>query len=236
MSGGAEPNLDLGGLAAMINVRLSHEARIARAVGFGWLCAGAAVGCTLASIGIALAFYGFSSVISIKPAAEQTAKAFVDAVEKAKIKTTVTGTMSLAPNSELKLAPGQTVTLAEGAMVKLDPNSSVRVVGDLKMPQPSAYQLQPDIKSGDQLPFTSYTIFRSVDFGAGRVETGWNFDLSDTTRPQIQYCSYIQTIAKGAQIKDVIAVNGISRRPLGKMPVQFNFDGAVSNCAWFSGI
>jgi hypothetical protein len=90
--------------------------------------------------------------------------------------------------------------------------------------------------SGDQLPFTSDTIFRSVGYGSGRVETGWNYDLSDTTRPRTQYCSYIQDIAKGAQVKDVIAVNGFPHRPspLGKL--SFDFDGAVANCIWFSGV
>ncbi len=162
------------------------------------------VACCLTSLGLALALYGYSYVISVKPAAELTAKALVDALEKAAIKTTVSGTMSLAPNSELRLASGQTVKLAEGATVKLDPNSSVRVAGDIKMPQPSDHQLQPNTMSGDRLPFTSYTIFRSVAYGPGRVETGWNFALSDTTRPRSQYCSYIQTISKGAQVKDLI--------------------------------
>jgi len=75
--------------------------------------------------------------------------------------------MSLAPNSEVRLASGQTVRVEEGTTVKLDPSSSVRVVGDLKidMPQPSKQQLQLETTSAsDELPFTNYTIFRSVGY------------------------------------------------------------------------
>ena len=232
----ADDQTDIAGLAAVINSRLAANARVAKAISFGWLCAGAAAACTFSGLGAALAFYGYSHMISVKPAIDQTAKAFVEAIERAKIKTTINGKVALDPKSELQLAPGQVIKLADGSTVKLDPNASVRVVGDVTMPRPSTYQLQPDVMSGDQLPFTSYTIFRSVNFGSGRVETGWNFDLSDTTRPKIQYCSYIQSIAKGAQVKDVIAINGVPRRPSGTTRAQFNFDGAVSNCVWFSGI
>lgn len=229
-------NIDVAGLAAIINSRLAAEARVARAIGFGWLCGGVAVMSMLSAFGAALALYGYSYMVSIKPAAEQTVAAVVSALERAKLQTTISGTVSLSQNSELKLAAGQTVKLAEGTILKLDPNSSVRVVGDVKVPQPSAYQLQKDEMNGDQLPFTTYTIFRSVSFGAGRVETGWNFSLSDTSRPKTQYCSYIQSIAKGADVKDIIAIDGQARRNSGRAAqLPFNFEGAVSNCIWFSG-
>jgi hypothetical protein len=235
MSLQTDERLDIGGIAAVINSRLAAEARVAKAISFGWLCGGAAIACCLASLGLALALYGYSYMISVKPAAELTAKALVEALEKADLKTTVSGTMSLSPSSQLTLASGQTVKLAEGTTVKLDPNSSVRVAGDIKMPQPSNHQLQPNTMSGDRLPFTTYTIFRSVPYGAGRVETGWNFALSDTTRPRSQYCSYIQTIGQGTRVQDVIAVNGYPRRPSPLVKTSFDFDGALANCIWFSG-
>jgi hypothetical protein len=117
-------------------------------------------------IGFAFAFLGYSYMLSVKPAAEQIAQALVKAFEQSELKAAVSGTMSLNPNSEVKLAAGQTVTLKEGAVVKLDPNSSIRVVGDLKydVPQPSKQQLQEDATIGDhELPFTSYVIFKSTN-------------------------------------------------------------------------
>jgi hypothetical protein len=94
--------IDVGGLAAVINSRLAAEARIAQAVAFAWLCGGAAIAFCLAGLGFASAFYGYSYMISVKPAAEQTAKALVQALERAKLTTTVSGTMSLSPDSELR--------------------------------------------------------------------------------------------------------------------------------------
>src|SRR5690348_13690721 len=108
----SEENMSLGGLAAIINSRLAAEARISRAIGFGWACGGLAVMCILSAIGLSIAFYGYSQVISVEPAAQNTVKAVVSAVERTKIKTTITGTVSLAPGSELKLIPNQTVKLA----------------------------------------------------------------------------------------------------------------------------
>ena len=154
--------------------------RLPKAIGFAWLCGGAGIAICLTALGIAVALWGYSYVISVRPAAEQTARAMVEALERAEIKTTVTGTMSLAPNSELKLAHGQTVKLAEDTTVRLDPSSSVRITGDLKMPQPSKHQLQQETTSrSDELPFTTYVIFRDVNLGSGIVETAWLYDLSE---------------------------------------------------------
>jgi hypothetical protein len=198
-------------------------------------CAGIALFAGLTGLGFASAIYGFSCVYSIQPAAEQTAQALVFALERAKLKTTVSGTMSLSPNSELRLATAQTVKLEEGAIVALDPKSSVRVIGDLKvdMPQPSRQQLQVDTTSrSDELPFTNYTIFRSVDFGAGEVVTGWNYELSDRLRPKAQYCYFKER--KSLALKYTIAFNGSPQLPSTKPP--FDFDKAVANCIWFSGV
>jgi hypothetical protein len=231
--------MDVGGLAAVINSRLAAESRISRAVAFSWLCGGAAIAICMVGLGVAFAFLGYSYMLSVKPAAEQTAQAIVKAFEHAELKAIVSGKMVLDPNSEIKFAAGQMVKLNEGAIVKLDPTSSVRVVGDLKydVPQPSKQQLQEDATIGDdELPFTSYTIFKSTNYNAGAVVTGWNFELSDPIKPKYQFCYYTQSIAKGAAYKYTIAVNDapITPSPLAKL--TFNLNDAVSNCIWFSGV
>jgi hypothetical protein len=199
-----------------------------------------AISLCLAALGSAFAFYGYSYMLSVKPAAEEVAKALVDAIQRSELKTTVTGTMSLAPDSEIVLAPGQIVRLNEGATVKLDPNSTIRVVGDLKIdiPQPSKQQLQLDTmsKSGEELPFTNYTIFTDVKFGTGEVVTGWNYDLSDTLRPKQQYCYYGESLDKGLSARYTLALNGTPQRPSPLAKLSFNFDGAIANFIWFSGL
>ena len=111
-------------------------------------------------------------MISVRSAAEEIAKALVDALQHAELKTQISGSMSLAPDSQLRLAAGQIVRLNEGATVKIDQSSSVHVVGDLKVevPQPSKDQLQQDATSASHdLHITDHTIFRNVTFGSGQV-------------------------------------------------------------------
>jgi hypothetical protein len=239
VSSAEQDNINVGSLAAVINARLVAQGQIARAVAFSWLCGGAAVAACMIGLGFVFAFLGYSHMLSVKPAAEQTAQALAKALNGAELKAVVSGSIPLSPNSEVNLAAGQTVTLKDGATVKLDPNSAIRVVGDLKynLPQPSKQQLQEEATSRrNELPFTSYTIFKSTNFGAGEVVTGWVFDLSDPTRPNGQYCFYKQVISKGKAIKYTIAADGIPHPPSALAKLPFNFDAALSNCIWFSGV
>lgn len=231
-------NESLETFAAMLNSRVSAEARVKKALAFGWLCGGSAIAACLFSVGFAIALLGYSYMISINPSAEIAAKALGDAFQKAQIKTLVTGTMALA-NAEVSLAKDQSVRLAEGSVVKLDPGSSIRVTGDFKtdVPQPSKRQLQLDATTnGKDLPFTRYTVFKSAPFGTGVVVTGWNFELSDTTRPQLQRCYYEQILDKGIAATQTIAIDGAPRRPSALTKLSFDFDGALGNCIWFSGL
>jgi hypothetical protein len=163
------------------------------------------------------------------------ARALVNALEHTKLTTSVTGNVSLAKGSELKLASNQNVSLNADAVVKLAENSSVRIANNFHMAQPSTQQLQLDAKSkSSELPFTNYTIFKGVEFGQGRVGTGWNYDLTDTIRPKSQFCYYKQE-HEGVAEKYIIAVNNTAERPSALATVSFDFDGALKNCIWFFG-
>jgi len=233
-----DQNNTVGGLAAAINSRLASESRIARAKSFVWLCAGAAIGSCLGGVGCVLAFLGYSHVASVRPAAELIAKALVSALQQTKMKTIVSGRMSLSPDSEIKLAAGQSVLVSENNIVKLAQDSSVQIVGNLKIdaPQPSREQLQLDTKSkSDESVFTNYTIFRDVSYEKGHVVTAWHYDLSDTRRPKSQTCYYTESIERGLSAKYVLAIDDSPRRPSPLTRVSFNFEGALASCTWFSG-
>ncbi|MGY3032726.1 putative cupredoxin-like copper-binding protein [Bradyrhizobium sp. USDA 4354] len=229
---------DVGGFASVINSRLAAEAKIAKAIGFGWFCGGWAIALCLVGLGGLFAFWGYSSTQSVASSADDVAAAIGQALSKATIHTSVEGQVSLAPDASLTLAPSQTVKLAEGTTVSLDPNASVKVTGDFKVdvPQPSKQQLQLDAtSSSNESPFTQYTVFKGLSFGGGYVITGWNFDLSDTSKPNYQRCYYEQDLDEGVAATQTIAINGLPRplSSLAKLP--FDFDGAVANCIWFSG-
>jgi hypothetical protein len=101
--------IQVGGLAAVINARLASDALLAKAKGLLWTCAGVASFLALSGLGVASSLYGYALTRSIKPAAEEVATALIEALERAELKTTVSGVMSLAPNTQLRLAPGQNV-------------------------------------------------------------------------------------------------------------------------------
>src|SRR5437764_12795906 len=92
---------NFSGFAASVNSRVAARARIVRAAAFAWLCGGLAITCCLAGLGVAAAYYGYSYMLSVKPAADLVAKALVDGIKNADIKSTVFGTMNLAPGTEL---------------------------------------------------------------------------------------------------------------------------------------
>jgi hypothetical protein len=229
---------DFSGFSSTLNARISAEARINQAKAFGINCAGIGACLALWGLGAALSFYGYSKNLSPSRSAEIAATAISDAFAKAQVKAIVAGTMSLAPGSELQLAEGQSVSLDERSTVKLDPDSTVKVIGDFKVdiPQPSKQQLQLETTStSKELPFTRYTVFRSTPFNAGSVTTGWNFELSDPTTPTFQRCYYEETFANNLSVTQTIAINGMHTPPSSLNKLTFDFNGAVSNCVWFSG-
>ncbi|MBH5373391.1 hypothetical protein [Bradyrhizobium glycinis] len=201
-------------------------------------CVGWAIASGLVGAGLAIAFWGYSTTISPVLAAQVAATAIGDAFKRAEIKTLVSGTMSLSPDSELTISKDQFVRVLEGMTVKLDSSSTVRVVGDLKVnvQQPSKEQLQLETTSvSEELPFTRYTIFNSSSFGSGTVVTGWSFEVSDPTRLTYQRCYFEQVLDKGIAATQTIAIDGAAKRvsPLSKLP--FDFEGALANCVWFPG-
>src|SRR4029077_20120073 len=125
MNDGPDSIDDLGGFCAVINSRLAANAPVAHAIAFGWFCGGAAIALCLSGLGVAVALYGYSQMVSAQPAAEQADNALVEAFNRAELKANVTGSMSLSPDSQIKLREGQTVKIDEGATVGLDPASSI---------------------------------------------------------------------------------------------------------------
>jgi hypothetical protein len=41
---------------------------------------------------------------------------------------------------------------------------------------------------------------------------------------------------QGAQVKEVIAVNGVARHPRSHVRSSYDFEAATRNCIWFSGV
>jgi hypothetical protein len=98
---------ELRGFAAAINSRLAAEAGVARAMSFAWMCAGAMISIALTGLGVAAAFVGYSHLNSLTDAADLISRSVADALQKAELKSVVTGKMALDSTSGVKLAPDQ---------------------------------------------------------------------------------------------------------------------------------
>ena len=98
MSSDTQEHAALSGFVATLNSRLGSQARVSKAIAFAWLCGGGAIAAFLTGAGVAFALAGYSHMISVRAAAEETAKALVDALQHAELKTQVSGSMSLAPD------------------------------------------------------------------------------------------------------------------------------------------
>jgi hypothetical protein len=232
-------SVGIDGFVASLNSRLGAQARVSKAMSFAWLCGGAAIAVCLTASGLAVAFLGYSYMVSVKPATDEIAKALIVALQKTNMKTNISGTVTLSPDSKLTLADGQSVKIDQrSSTIKLNPNASVRVIGDLKVdvPQPSKEQLQQEATSkSDDLPITDYTIFRSAGYGSGLVVSGWSYDLSDTVRPKFQYCYYTEDVERGIATRLPLAVNGIIVPRSNTSKPTFDLNAAASNCIWASG-
>jgi hypothetical protein len=236
----SQDEFGIGGFAASLNSRLGAQARISKAVGFAWLCGGAAIAMCLSAAGLAIAFLGYSYTVSVKPATDEIAKALVTALQQTELKTNISGNVSLSPDSKLRLADGQNVQIDQrSSTVKLDPNASLRVIGDVQVevPQPSKEQLQQETTSkSDDLPITDYTIFKGAAYGSGAVVSGWSYDLSDTIRPKFQYCYYTEDVQRGIATRLPLAVNGFVLPRSDASKPTFDLNAAATNCVWFSGL
>jgi hypothetical protein len=155
-----------------------------------------------AGVGGGVALWGYSYITGNEKIALQVTEGVKAALAHTTIKTD--GTVTLAGDRE--------VTLKAPAVVSLDPNTAlVRVVGQADTPRPSPEQVRQDerppvAKAG---VVTNYTVFKTVKFGAGEVQTGWMFKDGDQQRPSFQYCQYGQFTGNGTTQTNVdIGVNG----------------------------
>ena len=142
--------------------------------------------------------------------------------------------MQLEPH-EITLAQGQTVSLDPSSRLLLDPSAKVLADGEIKIQGPSISvpQATPS-RSASSIPtITNFTVFKSVPFDKGTVQTGWIFLTSAQRSPTEQYCYYTEASdTPGRNVMVDIGTNGKLEKPK-IMPNSFDVDAAFGNCVWF---
>ncbi|MBV8906370.1 MAG: hypothetical protein JOZ22_22250 [Acidobacteriia bacterium] len=158
------------------------------------------------------------------------AAAFTEALEHA----TIGGVKLIVPDKEIKLdASNATVRLDSAAIVRLDPAARV-AISNPEIFRPTERQLGGENQTQPGKVVTNFTVFKSVTFGSGAVDTGWNYDSSDQNAPSSQYCYYIQP-RDGGDVRVSVAKDGhLIPNNLGAV-FGLNDRLAAANCVWFNG-
>jgi hypothetical protein len=151
----------------------------------------------------------------------------------------VKGVVTLADGQRVMLADGGHVTAS--GMVGVSPNSTVgldpatatvRAVTDA--PRLTKEQLQPDARPASKAAVKTEVVkFNEVDFGTGRIETGWAFKSSADAAPSNQFCQYRQPDGSGAETVIPIGRDGRMTLPDNPPAGVDLLKAAFQNCVWW---
>jgi hypothetical protein len=206
---------------------ISGRAGFWRAVGVGLigLGVGSAVG---------FGFCGYSFVTRNDNNLAVLSAAFSKALSEVQLRGSANGTVKFEPH-EIALSKGQTITFDPTSRLQLDPSAKVTADGDLRIriPTISVPQSATPRPKGIAPAITNFTIFKSVPFEKGSVQTGWNFLTSAQRSPTTQYC-YYQEAGENPDVSVRIEV-GLDEniQPSKGLSRSFDIAAAFNKCVWF---
>ena len=216
------PTAPNAGLASAVNNRIRADGLMIAAKSVLWRLAGIGALCLMTGCGIGAALFGYSYVTNSRTSADKMANAFAVALDHANL-----GTVRINPDSVVKLD--------SNAMVRLDPDATVKVEGPpLDFPRPTEQQLHAGTPPANAKIVTNYTIFKEIEFGKGKVETGWLFSSSTQDLPDGQFCYYTVLSSDGStSLRFELGNDG--RFAPGSNNNNLNVDAtaAFQRCVWF---
>jgi hypothetical protein len=119
--------------------------------------------------------------------------------------------------------------------VRLDPAARVLVDGEITVQGPSISvpQALPS-RSPSSIPtIVNFTVFKSVPFDKGTVQTGWIFLTIAQRSPTRQYCYYTEgSDTPGRNVMLDIGSDEKLDTPK-TLPNSFDLVAAFSKCVWF---
>lgn len=218
---------DNAALANAVAARLSAESVLVDARAAFWRYVGG--GSVLAALGVAVGIgcLAYAHVQAVQVSDDALATAMAKAFETVTLTLATTG--EVRATGEVALAAGQTVGIDPNARVGLEPDATVKVVGDLAVPAAPAAPAAS--KKGSKI-ITDYTVFKRVAYQNGSVFTGWNFASSTDNRPTSQYCYYAETLGEGTSARLNLALDGKLLEDITAAP-GFNVNDAFRNCVWY---
>jgi hypothetical protein len=206
---------------------ISGRAGFWRAIGIGFL--GLGIG---GAIGLGL--FGYSFVSRNSDNLNVLSSAFSKALSDLQIRGNAVGTIDVQPR-ELSLAKGQTITFDENSRLQLDPSAKILVEGEVKIQTPTiSVPLTASPRAKSPTPtITNFTVFKSVPFEKGSIQTGWVFLTSAQKSPTSQYCYFTES-AENSDVSLRIEVGTNEQmEPPKKLTAAFNQSAAFARCVWF---
>jgi hypothetical protein len=198
-----------------------------RAIGFGFL--GLGLGGA-----IGLAFFGYSFVSRNSDNLSVLSSAISKAFSDLQIRGNAVGSVDIQPR-ELTLAKGQTVTFDETSRLLLDPAAKILVEGEVKVQTPTISVPQSASPRSKSLTptITNFTVFKSVPFEKGTIQTGWMFLTSAQRAPTSQYCYYTESAENSdVSLRIEVGANEQIESPK-KLANSFDQSAAFARCVWF---
>jgi hypothetical protein len=224
-------------LTAAVNARVRSEGRLEIGRAALWRLFGIGGMLTLFGLGAGAVMFGYSFVSDARPEAERIAEVLGTAIEKATLKVGANGEVTIAEGAEVSLKPGAKVGIDPHSLLRIDPNSTVKAVSESHSSPAglTEQQLQPEAQADSGNPVTtSYTVFKTTNFGPGRVSTGWTYASGEADIPQHQYCFFVMNV-DGGQRDLRVDIGEEGRQLVPKRRLQnINFNDAYRLCSWFS--
>jgi hypothetical protein len=206
---------------------ISGKSGFWRSIGVGLI--GLGVGCAAG-----LGFYGYSFVTRNDNNLALLSAAFSKALSEVQLRGLAEGTVQFEPR-EIALSKGQTITFDPTSRLQLDPSAKVIADGDIRIQTPNISVPQSTaVRAKGIAPIiTNFTVFKSVPFEKGAVQTGWKFLTSAQRSPTTQYCYYRET-GDNPDVSVRISVGLDEKiRPSKGIPKSFDIAAAFDKCVWF---
>ena len=183
---------------------------------------------------VGVGFYGYSFVTRNETTLTTLSSAISKALSEVQLHGSTAGSVQFDPH-EIPLAKGQEITFDPTSRLQLDPGAKVIADGDVRiqMPSISVPQNSTPRTKGIVPTLTNFTIFKSVPFEKGVVQTGWKFLTGAQRSPTTQYC-YYQEAGDNPDVSVRIDI-GLDEKIQQSKSISKSFDiaAAFSKCVWF---
>jgi hypothetical protein len=183
--------------------------------------------------GVGLGFYGYSFVTRNDNNLAVLSAAFSKALSEVQLHGSADGTVKFEPH-EIALSKGQTVSFDPTSRLQLDSSAKITADGQIKIQTPVVSVPQSATRAKGVAPtITNFTIFKSVPFDKGAVQSGWKFLTSAQRSPTTQYCYYQET-GDNPDVSVRIEV-GVDEKiqPSKSLSKSFDIAAAFNKCVWF---